>query len=274
MNRFDRDTALERVGEREFEGRLDDGWWIVAGPNGGYIAALVLRAMMLTVDEAARAPRSVTFHFLRPPGEGPVQIRTEVERAGRSVTTVTARLFQNDKLMVLAVGAFGFARDAFEFADITMPDAPPPEQCELLRDRMKMTVRLQERYESRVVSAGAPNSGTVPAEFSAWIRLAEPRTVDAIAVAAYSDALPPPAFVRGTNNQSVGPIPTIDLTVHFRTELPLPDASPDDHYLCSFESRMAGNGYVEEDGMLWSPGGVLVAQSRQLSLLAGPVRSG
>jgi hypothetical protein len=43
--RFERDTAVAALGDGAFEAHLDTGWWIIAGPNGGYLAAIVLRAL-------------------------------------------------------------------------------------------------------------------------------------------------------------------------------------------------------------------------------------
>ena len=37
MTRFDTDTGLEPVGEGVFEGRIDPGWFVFVGPNGGYL---------------------------------------------------------------------------------------------------------------------------------------------------------------------------------------------------------------------------------------------
>ena len=68
------------------------GWWIIAGPNGGYLAGILLRALAAAVGDDARIPRSLTIHYLRPPKEGPCRIHTQIERTGRSMTTVTGRL--------------------------------------------------------------------------------------------------------------------------------------------------------------------------------------
>jgi hypothetical protein len=60
--------------------------------------------------------------------------------------------------------------------------------------------------------------------------------------------------------------PTIDLTVHFRTSLPLPSATPEGWTLGVFRTRVATEGFAEVDGGLWSEDGTLLVQSRQLSL--------
>jgi hypothetical protein len=59
--------------------------------------------------------------------------------------------------------------------------------------------------------------------------------------------------------------PTIDLTIHFRAELPR-EGLPDQPLLGHFRSASAGNGFVEEDGLVFAADGTLLAQSRQLAL--------
>src|ERR671931_54233 len=91
---FDRETAVRPLGEGRFESRLNRAWWVHRGPNGGYLAAIVLRALTEAVGDASRAPRSLTVHYAAPPAEGALDIATSVERAGRSLTTGSARLTQ------------------------------------------------------------------------------------------------------------------------------------------------------------------------------------
>jgi hypothetical protein len=57
------------------------------------------------------------------------------------------------------------------------------------------------------------------------------------------------------------------LTIHFRASLPLAGADPSDYCIAVFSSVVAREGFVEEDGEIWSANGVLLAQSRQLALL-------
>ena len=61
-------------------------------------------------------------------------------------------------------------------------------------------------------------------------------------------------------------MPTIDLSLHFRQTLPRPGAAPDAWTLAVFRTLTSREGFLEEDGELWSQDGVLLAQSRQLAL--------
>ncbi len=66
-------------------------------------------------------------------------------------------------------------------------------------------------------------------------------------------------------------MPTVDLTVHFRGPVPPPSMAPDDPFLVRFRTRVVAEGFFEEDGEVWSPDGVLLAQSRQLGVVLAPV---
>ena len=69
---FETDTAVVAVGDGAFAATISDAWAVPrGGPNGGYVAAIVLRAMEAAVADAGRAPRSLTLHYLRPPATGP-----------------------------------------------------------------------------------------------------------------------------------------------------------------------------------------------------------
>ena len=73
----------------------------------------------------------------------------------------------------------------------------------------------------------------------------------------------------GRNSPVVG-LPTLELTIHFHCQLPLADSRAGDFYLTLFRSQTARDGFVEEDGEIWSGNGTLIAQSRQLAVFLGP----
>jgi acyl-CoA thioesterase len=264
--RFDADTAVTRLGDDLFEARMDRGWWVVNGPNGGYVAAVLLRALAERMGEPERAPRSLTIHYTRPPAEGPVRIEARVERRGRSLTTLSARMLQEERLLALALSAFSKAREGLAFSGAAMPELPPPERCAPLEGRIPIHARYEHRWAVGALPFTAAGRN-VPAQCGGWIRLAEPRLLDAPLVAAYTDAFPPAVFSRGGVELLAGGIPTVDLSIHFRAPLPPPGARADDFALALFRSRHAREGFVEEDGEIWSRDGVLLAQSRQLALV-------
>ena len=267
MSRFERDTAPKKLFEGRYEARMDAGWWIVNGPNGGYLAAVLLRAIEDDLGDPERTARSLSIHYLRPPREGLVEIEVTRERQGRTVSNLTARLFQAGKLQLLATAAFSTRSGGPSFQDAVMPEVPAPGD---LPEGGPAAVRLHERYERRWLwgahpSDGSPaNAGGEVAVCGGWIRLAEPRPYDAALIAALSDSWPPAIYQRDFGRNGGG-TPTLDLTVHFRATLE--ELSPDDWILARFHSRVARDGFVEEDGELWSCGGVLLAHSRQLAVL-------
>jgi len=268
MSGFDADTAVVRVGPDLFEGAMSRDWWVVRGPNGGFVAAFILRALEQRLADPARCARSLTVHYTAAPAEGPVRILTTLERAGRSLSTLSARMMQGERLLALALGAFSKPWKNVELHHACMPEMPPPEATP--RGRGPATgpaIPLHERYDTRWTLGGPPFSGAPEALAGGWIRLAEPRLADAAVVAALADAWTPSVFSWATPSVEIGAVPTIDLTVHFRASLPLSGARAEDYYLAVFRTREAREGFFEEDGEIWSRDGILVAQSRQLAIL-------
>jgi acyl-CoA thioesterase len=266
MNRFQRDTAVTPLGDGRFAAHVDPGWRIVRGPNGGYVTALLLRALQEAIADPARTPRSLTVHFTSPPSDGPCEIRTAIERTGRSMTTVSGRFEQDGKLRAIALAAFGTPRTGPELHDARMPEVVPPERATPLPHPTGMVIPMRERYESRA-ALGAFGARSAEAVSGGWIRLREePHGAEPPLVAAYTDAWPPAIFTRIDPTGLAGGVPTIDLTVHFRSPWPA-HLDPADFALVVFRTRFAHAGFLEEDGEVWTRDGVLLAQSRQLALI-------
>ena len=102
-------------------------------------------------------------------------------------------------------------------------------------------------------------------EIGGWLGLAEPRPIDALSLAFFSDALIPAPFMRLPEPAAV---PTVDLTIHFRARLhPQPDADPRELCLAHTTTALIHEGFFEEDGVIWAADGTVLAQSRQLAIL-------
>jgi acyl-CoA thioesterase len=263
LSRFDRDTQLSPTAPGVYGVRIDTAWWVARGPNGGYVAALLVRALEAAVGDPARQLRSITVHYVRPPAEGPARVETRIERVGGSLTSVSARLVQGDALQALALAAFSKPRATASFHHAVMPEVAPPEA---IAPRGDPRVPIHARYEQRWAIGPHYFEGARGREAitGGWIRLAEgSHALDAALLTAYADAWPPSVFATNELPMALGGVPTVDLTVHVRGELPLPD----DFVLVSFRTREVSGGFLEEDGEIWSRDGRLLAHSRQLGVV-------
>lgn len=271
--RFARDTSVRRQGDGRYTATIDPSWWIVAGPNGGYVAAVVLRAIVAEVDDPVRRPRSLTLQYLRPPAAGEVEVEVAVERSGRTVTNVSARLLQGGRLLVVALAALAVDRPESVSFDETdglppMPDGspvPPAGSMPVQDVDPERDVPMRQHYDLRWVLGDLPFRPSSSAEPTAmtggWLRPLEAEPIDEVVLAAMTDAWMPPIFSR---LQEPLAVPTIDLTIHFRSR----PADPLAHCFVVFDSPVARDGYLVEHGRIYSAEGVLLAESRQLAVVA------
>jgi Thioesterase-like superfamily len=242
-HKLDADTALEPAGEGPWR------TWPRAPANGGFEGPGPNRSGGSAASLRRRGTRSHT----RPLGRGlTAHIAVNPRRASRSPAAATPPA---------ALATLGELPDAGADWDATrMPAAKPLADTQTVPFDEVGVPAFMRNYYMRWALGGddaVPGSG-------GWIRTAEPRALDAPLVAAMTDAWAPAAFVALGRFAAA---PTLDLTIHIRRPLPVPGMEPEDYVLGRFWSRLSVAGVWEEDGELWSPGGELIAQSRQLALV-------
>jgi acyl-CoA thioesterase len=264
ISAFARATAVAPLGAGAWRATCDPAWSTNRGPNGGYLAAIVLRAMLAELDDPGREPRSLICHYLRPPAPGELCVDVVAERVGRSVTFLTARMSQDGRPCVLAMAALSVELEGVLDYGGTPPVVPGPET--LAPAPPVPGLRMTEQFEARPALGAPPFSGADEALTGGWLRFADPGPVDAPALAMYADAWMPSPFSR--LRAPVG-APTIDLTVHFRAPAAAAALAAEAPVLVVSRSTTSADGFFEEDGELWTPDGVLLAQSRQLALIVG-----
>ncbi len=263
---FDRDTAISRIDDDSFAATIAPGWRAGRGPHGGYLAAILLRALTTAVEEPERTPRSLTIHYAAAPEVGPVEIRTTVERSGRSLTTLSARMQQSGRTTALALAAFSVPWEAPGANELPMPELGPPDAerhstPKLFKGAPEFTRQLV--MQPRVGAIPFAGSGA-PMRIGGWIGLPEPRPVDALALALFCDAWFPPSFI-ALDAPAISP--TVDLTIHFRQSISECDCDPAALCLSVFDTRLLHDGLFEEDGVIWAADGTVLAQSRQLGII-------
>lgn len=272
---FDRDTAVAaRPGEPgAYDAGLSAGWTIIRAVNGGYLLAVVGRALRAALPHPD--PLTVTAHYLTASEPGPAVIRTETVRAGRSMSTGQASLFQRDAegreveriRVIAAYGDLAALPDDVRTA-ARPPEMPSYEDCVGSDDApeggpVTGSTEILKRLDLRLDPAtagwavGAP-SGT--GDMRGWLGLADGRDHDALSLLLAVDALPPTAFDLGL----AGWVPTLELTVHLRAQ---PAPGP---VRVALTTRNLAGGLLEEDAQVWDSKDRLVAQSRQLARAPRP----
>ena len=263
---FERETAVEPTGEQNlYTASVSDEWNIGANPNGGYLASIVLRALLAEVDHAK--PISVTTHYLRPGvAREMATVSTEVLRRGRTTSSATGRLVQRGKERLHMVASFGDAEvddpELVRYNDlltIDPVDVPPPEACVSRADLLQgVDLPILGRVEVRIPPELSQPGESGQAVTGGWIRFCDGRPPDLATLPLFCDAFPPSPF--GLLGR-VGWVPTLELTVHVRRP-PAPG-----WILAQLHTQDLRDGLLVEDGVLWDSEGSVVAQCRQLSLL-------
>ena len=123
------DTTVEQAGPSTFTCDLSPDWEIW-GPNGGYLAAVAMRAAGVASGRAR--PASINAHFVGAGRSEPVDISVEVTRETKVATSVTARISQEGRpLLVATVWGVDGNLDGLEHHTTLGPhDVPDPEDLQ------------------------------------------------------------------------------------------------------------------------------------------------
>ncbi|MCD0452327.1 thioesterase family protein [Actinocorallia sp. API 0066] len=258
MSRFGADTASTVV-----DGVITtdvSAEWGTGGPapNGGYLLALVARALGGTLSHPH--PLTITAHYLSATRPGPAVIETETLRRGRTQTTAMARLVQGDQERIRVLAAYGDLSTLPDDVRTTAkpPAMPPVEECLEPPESFKEVVTLMRHTDIRMDPATSGWAVGKPSGVGAqrgWLRLADGTEPDPFSLLYATDALVPVAFELNVN----GWVPTVELTVHVRA-LPAPG-----WLRVEATSRNLAGGHIEEDIEVWDSNDRLVAQGRQLA---------
>ncbi|GAA4780945.1 thioesterase family protein [Streptomyces sanyensis] len=268
---FDRDTAVTRREPGVYDAELSAGWTIISAVNGGYLLALLGRALGEALPHSD--PFTVSAHYLTASRPGPAVIRTEVVRTGRTLSTGQASLvqFEDDGTEVERIRVLATYGDLDGLTpevrtSAAPPAIPPIEQClgpgdgpAPIPGSSAITDRLDIRLDPATVgwAVGAPSGR---GEMRGWFGLADGRDPDPLSLLLTVDALPPTSFELGLT----GWTPTVELTTHVRCR---PAPGP---LRVSITTRNLAGGFLEEDAEVWDSADRLVAQSRQLARAPRP----
>jgi len=238
-------------------GMVSDHWSVNGNPNGGYLMAMIAKAMLQKSDK--QETPTVTANYLARCVPGEVEIHVSEIARSRQFTRFEARLFQKREEKVRALGTFVSANhdNVFERYESTAPELVPSEEC--IEMPALPQYSLFQNLELRLDPACAGWLVGRLTDISlnkGYFRFRNSRSVDLLSLFLIIDAMPPAAFA--TQGVSAW-VPTIELSVNVRN---LPQT---ERLKCSLRTRFITRGILEADGEVWDEKGNLAAISRQIA---------
>jgi acyl-CoA thioesterase len=264
QSQFDIDLALELAAPGVFTGTFHDRWYIDRALHGGHVIAAMVRGIEQGVNDPARPMRSLTIHYVAPAKPGPYEVAVSIDRAGRSLSNVSAQIRQNGSIVASALAALGGEWPSIEWDHTTMPSVAAAHECPDLFGGGPGMTNLHANFEYRVAMGGELMSGKQIHTSGGWVKLRDCRPFDAALVAALTDTWIPLPFTMFAKPVM---FPTIDLTVQFLRPLPLTNDDGAKPCFIWHRGDTSHQGYMIQDTEVWSPTGVLLARGRQHALL-------
>ena len=259
MANFLDDTWIEAApGDPErFRAALSPSW-AVWGPNGGYKAAIALRAAMAR----SRLPRPASFHchFVAVGEFAPVEIHVRTLGGGKRAESLRAEMFQDGRLLLAAtVWMVDDGLDGYEHDFGAAPDVPEPaalkSYAELAGEEYAQWYPIWRSIEGRPERWREPPGHP---EWRTWMRFNETpipdRACDALRQLFWLDF---PAW-NATISAHAWPFrhlaPNLDLMVQFHRFAP-----DNDWTLAEGTAPLAREGLVGCVARVWSERGALLA---------------
>lgn len=262
MGDFELDTRLEPEAGRDghFHAKISEDW-AIWGPNGGYIAAIALRAAGLVAK--VRRPASFSGHFLRVARFDEIDVEVVTLRAGRRSESLRVSIRQDDSLVFeslirTAAAGSGLEHDVSKFPDVPDPDSLPdvedlidPEQPRyVFWNNFDARTLYPERFRAKP-QAREPS-------WKEWYRFRPRATfddpfVDAGRLLLIIDTMSWPAAVQ-PHPEPKFTAPNLDVATWFHAAEPESDWLLSDH-----DCPVAKNGLMGTHGRVWSRGGQLLA---------------
>ena len=254
MSQFLSHTAVSSQGNSRWHAEVHRGWRIGSAANGGYVLALVGRALSEALNQPD--PLSINAFYLAPVALGEVEVAVESLSQTRSTHFGSADLRQEGELKLRTTAAYT------DLDRLSGPDwtsvAPPkvPAFDDVVVPAMShleihQSIDLRMVQGAEVFTEGKTND---TGEFIAWLAHTDGAAPGPIDLLMFADIMPPPIF---TIYGAFGWVPTVELTVQVRRK---PAAGP---LLARHITRQVTRGVAETDTEIWDLNGDLAAMARQ-----------
>ena len=260
MGDFDADTRLEGADGRYRITLSRD--WEIWGPNGGYLAAIALRAAGM--EAAIKRPASVSCHFLSIARFEEVELEVRALQKGCRAESFHVVMSQAGRPILQAMVRTATAGPGYEHDFAKAPDVPGPEglpsYAEIFADeepnfRFWFNFEGRPPYPERVKQ---PEVASEPVTYD-WQRFVPRSTfddpfVDAARSLVFLDTMSWPAASRPHPRPLIYNAPNLDVTAWFHRLVPEAEWLLVDHAGPIAEGGLAGT-----HGRIWTADGRLLA---------------
>ncbi len=240
--------------------------WEIWGPNGGYVAAIALRAA--GAESRFARPASFTGQFLSVAKFEEVDITGEVVRSTRVADSLLVRMSQGDRPVHIALvwtidEIDGLVHDAAPMPDVPMPaELKSAEELHVMDDARPRFV-FWENIEQRPLDWIERWDEREPGEpkFRGWCKF-RPRAafddpyVDAARSLLLLDTMGWPAAIRAHAEPLEFFAPSLDVSVQFHRLAP-----GSEWIYVEAVSPVGADGLVGTGGRAWSEDGLLLASA-------------
>lgn len=252
-------AAREAPGRCEIE--VGDDWLQGRSVFGGLQVAIAVRAMRTLVPDVPL--RTLQVLFAAPVPGGPVQATAQVLRKGKSATHVEARILNGNDTLMQVVGVFGAARESIVSAAPKQAPISATNPIEM-RYRPGFFPSFVQHFHSRWLRGSLPFAGTDTREIVVEMDMLDSGATTEGHVIAIADRIPPIAL---SALKVVAPGSSMTWMLEFMTDR-FADMSLQ-NWRVDAELTFASEGYTSQSAIIWGPGGVPVALSRQSMVVFG-----
>jgi acyl-CoA thioesterase len=225
---------------------------------GGFTSTLLLAAARRAYPDLPPL-RSVLVNFTGPLG-APPDIRVELLRQGRNITTLLVRAETDGKPVAVGTFSFGVAQDSHVAQALAAPSDEGPEAFEPFfpPQMTRVPARFFENFEVKLIDGHRPFAGADRGYVRVWARHRDPGMwASPEGLLSIADMLPPAVFAKCSK---IGPNSSVNWICNVLSE----DMQTEDGWWMIESDLSAGHdGYSSQVMRMWNSKGELVVDGMQ-----------
>lgn len=254
---YDIANALRRV-EQGWAAAIPVSWKQGRTAYGGLSSALAYETALRDHDDLPSL-KSANINFIGPVSADPV-FQTTLLRQGRNVTSIEAKGYVDDNVVISANLAFGASRRSDLAVDLMSPSAPPPLDCEPFTPEFarEFVPQFFHNFDTRLIAGQRPATGADKGYIRTWSRHRDAPSREGMAsLLCIADVLPPaamPMFKR------MGPVSSMTWIFNVLSDNP---QTEDGWWHIETGLTAAREGYATQLMRIWNTDGELVVEGMQ-----------